>query len=996
MPANEVVSILNEYLTKCARSCVVRLRDPTFAAGVGKDNTGVFTGFFISPHGHLLTAFHPLKHRIWDTESHASFELDLELDATSRPCGRESAARRIMAEYAPNSCDFKSDWALLKLDYTCDSYLPLATEGQHTELCAPVRAYGFTEDQPDLPGLGAYEGQYARPFPERSQFRVGFINRGVGQSGGPVVDLEKRVVIGVVSGLHHRQELLTADAAIINQDIFADSDMGADLERLAHRWRGLAAEYISERLPEFRLLAVGQSVPRLPDTFYRGREVSKRLESLLAGGGEPAVIIHGARGSGKTSLAIEAVEGLLRNDIVGAVFWYDFDQIKNRAGDQLVPDLALHLMNTEGAFEPLEQFAYEGQSGVTPGAVASLMTALNKGSQALVFENIHYLLRERRQETILLLEKLAQAAIDGGSRVLFTSWDAPTGHLGFPRYPARGFTKAELPTYFEMYGINLAPRESDYIANYADDIVCLEMFVRSPEWRAAVEEGHALPREPERLLSYWVTRYAREHVPPSANSLLLALAVLEQPADLEMLEAVSAAENFRATLELLRTSPPLVMTEEAQNAYSAHLNVRRAILATTDKSAIIRAHERAADFWAGRKDFAAAARHRLRSGDPAGALALIRDNRDSIIAAGKLVDLEALANELLESSRNIPDGPYALHVILASCSNIRGDYAAARRHWTFSLRNPPDGLATAMLFNGRGDSYRLASEYLSAAEDYQRAESLTAANPAAPYREELGKARLGLAKLSRLAGEYDQAREHYMAAQDAFEECFDEKGIVETSFGVGEVTRLLGDWAASRRAYSESLEKARAIGSAEREAYALWGLGEVLRLTGDYASAEDAHRRGLDLCTKVGDTRSEGWALLGLAETYRASAALDSARVAYQQAADRFTGTKSSTEIAHANLGWCEAERADGRIHLDQYEAVERTYRDKRLRHCLLLCLMSKAGALRADGISRKATQCLDEARQLALEIGLARELSEITMMRDDSAAAPVPQLNFP
>lgn len=243
MSATEVISVLNDYLTRCARSCVVRLRDPAFAPDSDEGNAGIFTGFFISPHGHLLTAFHPLKHRLWDTESLARFELDIEFDIANPSALRKSSTgMRVAAECAPRSSDFKSDWALLRLDHASDAYLPLAAKGYQPELCAPVRAYGFTEDQPLAPILGAYEGQYARAFPERSQFRVGFINRGVGQSGGPVVDLENRVVVGVVSGLYHRQELLTADAAFIDQGTFARLDLDADLETLAHHWRGLATE----------------------------------------------------------------------------------------------------------------------------------------------------------------------------------------------------------------------------------------------------------------------------------------------------------------------------------------------------------------------------------------------------------------------------------------------------------------------------------------------------------------------------------------------------------------------------------------------------------------------------------------------------------------------------------------------------------------------------------------------------------------------------------
>ena len=673
-------------------------------------------------------------------------------------------------------------------------------------------------------------------------------------------------------------------------------------------------------------------------------------------------------------------------------------------------------MRTQGAFEPLEQYAYGGGPGQDKAdTVAALVTALRDSAHVLVFENVHYPYREQRTDILLLLEHLAQAAAAGRSRVLFTSWDAPQEPLTFISYPVRGLADSELAAYFRLYGLELSSKELEYISGYSDDIVCLEMFVRSPEWRAAVKSGQELTREPEPLLSYWVKRYVKEHVPAPALGILLALAVLEQPSDYDALEAVSAAEHFHEILDLLRTSPPLIMTGEtapdehatagaaAPGLYSAHLNVRRAVLMTADKAQTARTHGRAADFWANRRDFATAARHRLRSGNPDDALALIRDNRESIIAAGRLIDLEALAKDLEalakdppKSSQGSDDGSYALHLILASCYNIRGDYVQACRRWSFALHNPPDMLATAMLYNRRGDSYRLASEYGLAGSDYRQAEAVAVSNPAVAYRRELGRARLGLAKLNRLKGDYGQAREQYAAAHDAFEECFDERGLIETSFGIGEVSRLASDWPAAHRAYSESLNMAREAGNAEREAYALWGLGEVLRLTGNYLAAEEAHGQGLEGCVKVCDTRSEGWALLGLAETHRATGALDSARIAYQQATDRFTRAKSSTEIAHATLGWCEAERAEGRLHFDRYFEVEKTYREKELRHCLLLCLTSKAAALRVSGQAGEAIACLAEAEQLARAAGLDHELLVVHSMQADPSAAPSPPLNFP
>jgi len=1017
MSGSEVISVLNEFLTDRVRSAVVRLRDPDLDLSSPSGQPGIFTGFFVSPGGHLLTAFHPLKHRLWDTERRVELELDIEFDVTGTSGDPGAGPARVAAVCMPGWSNHRADWALLKLDYAPESYLPVAAAGHlrppQVDLCSAVRAYGFTEDQPDLPNLGAYEGQYARAFPERSQFRMGFVDRGVGQSGGPVLDLRSRTVIGVVSGLYHRGELLTADAAVIDRATFARLDMEADLGKLAGDWRRLAAEYLSSHLTEFRLLAADRPPPQLPDTYLRGRGISRSILAALIEDREPVIFLHGARGSGKTSLAIEAVGELSDRGIVKSTFWYDFDQPKKRSGDQLIPSLALHMMMAQGAFEPLEKHAYGQVGDDNAETITALSAAMREGNHAFVFENIHYLDREQRTDTLLLLEHLSQAAWAGRSRVLFTSWDAPREPLRFTAHAVQGLSESEVSEYFHLYSLDLSPKALRYIREYADDIVCLEMFVRSPEWRDAIESGQDLPREPGPLLSYWVARYTKEHVAVSALPILLALAVIEQPAEYDALEAVSAVGNFHQTLDLLRTSPPLVMTGEggtdkgavdgrptasgfAGEFYSAHLNVRRAVLAAADKREIVETHKRAADFWSDRRDFATAARHRLRSGDPDGALALIRDNRESIIAAGRLSDLEALANELLGRPLRSVDAPYALHIILASCSNIRGDYADSCKHWSFALRNPPDQLAAAMLSNRRGDSHRLASEYGPAENDYRQAVTMAAVHLSVAYRKEQGRAWLGLAKLDRLKGDYHEAREHYEAASDAFEECFDEQGLIETSFGTGEVTRLTRDWLGARQAYSDSLAKSRNAGNAEREAYALWGLGEVLRLTEDYAGAEATHRQGLEYCIKVSDTRSEGWALLGLAETDRATGALDRALAAYGQATDRFSRTKSDTEIAHSTLGWCEAERAAGRFHFDRYELAETTYRHKGLRHCLLLCCIAKAAALRMAGRAPDADACLDEAYHLALAAGLDHELAAVRSMLVDPAAVPSLPLNFP
>jgi hypothetical protein len=222
MSANDAVPALNKFLTSCARSAVVRLWDPSF----DRSSSGLFTGFFVSPVGHLLTAFHPLRHRLWVIEfTAAEFDLEIEFDATEHASEPREDTIRLPAVCKQGWGDHGADWAVLKVNYAPRSYLPVAAAGHlqppHDSLCSQVRAYGFTKTQPVFPSLGAYEGQYSRALPEISRFRMSFVNRGVGQSGGPVIDLQSRTVIGVVSGLQAPDgELLTADAAVIDRATF--------------------------------------------------------------------------------------------------------------------------------------------------------------------------------------------------------------------------------------------------------------------------------------------------------------------------------------------------------------------------------------------------------------------------------------------------------------------------------------------------------------------------------------------------------------------------------------------------------------------------------------------------------------------------------------------------------------------------------------------------------------------------------------------------------
>lgn len=317
-------------------------------------------------------------------------------------------------------------------------------------------------------------------------------------------------------------------------------------------------------------------------------------------------------------------------------------------------------------------------------------------------------------------------------------------------------------------------------------------------------------------------------------------------------------------------------------------------------------------------------------------------------------------------------------------------------HYRVALTGWRGTLDAAVIHNERADSLRTASRYPEAEQEYAQAARIAGAERGVVAIREAGRARLGLAKLDRLHGEYRRARQRYEQARQAFAEIFDDSGTIEAEFGLGEVLRLLQDWPAALTAYRASLELAQARENVERQAYALWGVAEVLRLTGDFAEAERHHRDGLELCARVGDTRSEGWALLGLAETYRACGRHAEADEAYHAAIQRFEATDSQSEQAHALIGLAELKRQRGEVDLELYARVRDIYEAKRLRHSAVQCYQAFAMALRQADRPAAAARLLGKARRLASRQRLDAEQRRIVELSADQGAHPPIAFNFP
>lgn len=992
MASDASFTLLQEFLRRRAGASVVRLRD------LAEPLEAVFTGVFISPVGHLLTAYHALESRLLDVRYLEQFEITFEFDPAWLPSGLRAGPFESIARCEPGWRDPEADVAILKLSYEPPAYLPISSPyGPETLLGSPLRAYGFTVTQRGIPALGEVEGSYLRALPEQRRFRIAGVVRGEGQSGGPVIDLRSRTVVGTVVGFFQK-EIHTGDAAAVSRDRLETLGLRLDFGDLESRWRRDASMYLRDKHPQFQFLPAKLYVPDLPYKYLRGRTKARNVLDVLVKVEHSAILLHGAPGSGKTSVALEVAQQLEITGSAGPIFWHDFYAEENRSAQQLIRRLGLYLLEEDGRFEIVESYPATPSPDDDDVAASVIVEAIRNSRHLLIFENIQFLQREERRESLSLLGKVMQAAAGGETMVLLTSWDLLDSALVSHVERMDGFTSSEVEDFLELYGVEAKSEVFRLINDYRHDITCIESFIRRPEWLADLTRLGRLPSEPRELHRHWLTKY-RRHLPGSARRVLLALAVLGDPADVQVLEEVAGVRDFHATLEALQTSPPLVESDSQDGVdhYYLHHNVKRAFLAISDHRDVLRVHRRAAEHFTSIGNRAlAAARHWREAREIGRAIDVLYTRHEQVIGAGDVEDLARLADAISGDALNERYGRYKINVVLGSCSNVRGLYGEAEDYFQFALEDSPSTIETVTLHNRRADSFRLSSNYERAREEYGSAMRTATAGAKGDFRSQIGRASLGLAKLDRLTADYKNARTRYSDAHRAFKSTFDETGLVEAEFGIGEVARLMRQLEESEDWYSKSLRRARRMGNLERQAYALWGVGEVQRLTARFRDAVNAHLEGLELCTRVGDTRSEGWALLGIAEVHRSVGQMSEAFVAYESAMQKFTQTRSNTEIAHALLGLAEAHRSEGRVDLTYYENAEATYRGKGLRHSLTLCLLAKGSALAQLGECRAAESAFVAAGSLADACSLKYEAELAAVLLQHQSGPIAISLNFP
>ncbi len=162
----------------------------------------VGTGFFISPDGYFLTAFHCVEDIVDDR-----FFLTLEFvnDVTLK--------REVCFDTAKS--DPILDLAVIQVNYRPEVFLPLGRIMRNTHKGDEIIALGYPAGDKAGRGLGFYNGTISRFIEDKKQqFETSLAIQGAGQSGGPVYHYRTDRVVGLAQGKYDPKIMSSAGLAL--------------------------------------------------------------------------------------------------------------------------------------------------------------------------------------------------------------------------------------------------------------------------------------------------------------------------------------------------------------------------------------------------------------------------------------------------------------------------------------------------------------------------------------------------------------------------------------------------------------------------------------------------------------------------------------------------------------------------------------------------------------------------------------------------------------
>lgn len=155
------------------------------------ENNALGTGFFISPDGYFLTAYHCVKDML--VSGKTDFFLTLEFF--------NGGVLRDEVRFDTAKSDKKLDLAVIKVNYEPRVCLPLGRLSR-ADIETHITALGYPSGDKKGRGLGFYAGTVSRFIEDTHLFETSVAIQGEGQSGGPVYHYGTQRVIGLAHGIY--------------------------------------------------------------------------------------------------------------------------------------------------------------------------------------------------------------------------------------------------------------------------------------------------------------------------------------------------------------------------------------------------------------------------------------------------------------------------------------------------------------------------------------------------------------------------------------------------------------------------------------------------------------------------------------------------------------------------------------------------------------------------------------------------------------------------
>ena len=974
------------------------------------DDEDVFTGFFVTKRGHLLTVHHGVKNHVFMGDS------DLTLEVTFH----DLTTSQISAEYSVDLADPGQDWCILRLEYSPRIVLPISSfDRDHVteEILAP--GFGGGKHMRD------HGGRISSDINIHGTFEIFSANSGGGHSGAPIYNIRRSAVVGISRAQWMDGGKLIGEAIPLNVLIKKCDRIFSDSEEIEQDWSIIVDKYQEIAIPRH------QEPQGEPTYLIKRKEMIAIAEQHLAYSNK--LFIVGDSGAGKTVFAAQLFRPYR---LQKHLFYLDFDDKEHRDVNESYGMLCSFLWQ-QGIPGPAR--TWERIGGATQAKIylnsdfKQLRYEINRAIERLekthprcyVIENLHRLSGSPSEQSQEELRNLIKLISKTRAMLLLTSRSHPIPNfkLSIQILRLKDPSIGDIQDYFGLRGF---PVDASRLKRHFADFVDFMLLTEVGEQVEKLIEVHP-DATPEDIMldiegkpnDFFEKGEYISHYAPEERSILEAFCILGRAAPKDLLAEVSQVSNFNQTFQRLTKNSAITPID--QQLYTLHKRRMAAVL-NDDSHASKRssAHLRAANWYFVHQEYLFSAIHRHLGGATSEALTVLVENIETIVGKGKHKSLKDFIEDLERDEHSWQKKDKAfLDIAQGQLFNIRGNFQEAIISYRAAInllsphrssyflcvgfsrigkRNPsPTQTTLCTVTNLLADSLRLISNYDEARKTYQNAFRMSKGADSQQLKQENLRALLGMAKMARLECDYKDAHRKYEVTLATSRELRDVKKTIEAYFGIGEVLRLQSKLDTSLGAYKSSHNLASEKSHLERTAYTHWGIGEIYRLKGEISAAKKEHHRGREICIEVGDRRSEGWAILGIAETLRADREYLEARNLFRQAQKIFIETQSETEYSHSLFGEAESIRLLKHETSELYLQAETRYKKRKLNHCLLQLHIGRGLSLLGNNEThQQGIKELTKALRLALRHKLPAEVKRVQeILQNPTPHNPNP-LNFP